>query len=115
MLKPEVLREKKDFSLIYNRGKSLGDRFVVLFYRKNGLSYNRIAFLASKKVGKSVRRNRARRLMKESFRQIREEVLTGYDLVIIARNTINGADFLKVKQSLVHALQRGRLWKGEKQ
>ena len=35
-------------------------RYVVVFYRKNNLPYTRKAFLASKKVGNSVRRNRAR-------------------------------------------------------
>ena len=115
MLRPDVLRGKKEFSLIYNRGKSLGDKYVVLFYRKNNLSYNRIAFLASKKVGKSVQRNRARRLMKESFREIREEIISGYDLIIIARNTINGAEYLNVKKSLIHALKRAKLLKGERQ
>ena len=34
MLKPDILRSKKDFSAIYKRGKSLGDRCVVLFYKK---------------------------------------------------------------------------------
>ena len=62
-----VLRKNSDFSAIYKRGKSVGDRYVVLFYRPNGLSYNRTGFLASKKVGNSVKRNRAKRLMKEKL------------------------------------------------
>ena len=70
MLKKNVLRKNSDFSAIYKRGKSVGDRYVVLFYRPNGLSYNRTGFLASKKVGNSVKRNRAKRLMKESYRAI---------------------------------------------
>ena len=83
MLKPNVLRKKKDFSTLYSRGKSVGDKYVVLFYKKNGLTYNRVAFLASKKVGNSVFRNRARRLMKESFRELEKEFRIGYDLIII--------------------------------
>ena len=56
MLKKEILRRKDDFAKIYKRGKSIGERYIVLFYRKNNLSYNRTAFLASKKVGNSVKR-----------------------------------------------------------
>ena len=48
MLRPEVLRSKKDFTDIYNKGKSLGDRYVVVFHRENHLDYTRTAFLASK-------------------------------------------------------------------
>ena len=76
MLKRNVLRKKTDFDSIYNRGKSVGDRYVVLFYKPNGLAYNRTGFLASKKVGNSVKRNRARRLMKESYRHLLAESKT---------------------------------------
>ena len=61
---------------------------MVLFYKKNGLSYSRTAFLASKKVGNSVQRNRARRLMKESYRLSGIELKDGYDYIIIARKSI---------------------------
>jgi len=113
MLRPEVLRNKKDFSAIYSRGKSLGDRYVVVFYRKNQLDYTRTAFLASKKVGKSVQRNKARRLMKESFREIRGTVRDSYDIIIIARNTINGASYIQVRKSLKNAFVRAKLLKEE--
>ncbi|MCF0144759.1 MAG: ribonuclease P protein component [Firmicutes bacterium] len=109
MLKKEVLRKKGDFSSIYNRGKSVPERYVVLFYRKNNLSYNRTAFLASKKVGNSVQRNRAKRLMKESFRLSDYEVSSGYDIVFIARNTINGKKLDDVSRSLNNALRKGKL------
>ena len=106
MLKKNVLRKKSDFSSIYGRGKSVGDRFVVIFYRKNNLPYNRTGFLASKKVGNSVRRNRARRLMRESYRHIQDRISSGYDFIIIARNTINDRKCSEVERSLISALKR---------
>ena len=109
MLKKDVLRKKSDFDSLYNKGKSVGERYIVVFYRKNGLSFNRKAFLASKKVGKSVQRNRARRLMKESFRRISDECKTGYDLIFIARNTINGKKEQDVTSSMEKALKKAGL------
>lgn len=106
MLKNNVLRKNKDFSLIYKKGKSVGDRFVVLFYKPNGLTYNRTGFLASKKVGNSVKRNRAKRLMKESYRKIEDKLPLGYDFIIIARNTINGKKCADVEKSLNSAFKR---------
>jgi len=107
MLKKTVLRRKTDFSQIYNKGKSVGDRYVVLFYRKNNLPYNRMAFLASKKVGNSVKRNRARRLLKESLRLTNLKIpQSGYDFIIIARNTIVNAKCAEVKKSLESAFRR---------
>ena len=106
MLKKNVLRRKTDFQGIYKRGKSVGDRYVVLFYRKNHLPYSRMAFLASKKVGNSVSRNRARRLMKESYRLTDKKIPEGYDVIFIARNTIAGAKCADVKKSLESAIRR---------
>ena len=109
MLKKEVLRRNDDFASIYKRGKSIGDRYVVLFYRQNGLGYNRTAFLASKKVGNSVIRNRAKRLMKESYRNCVSTVKTGFDIIVIARNTIIGKKQPEVEKSLASALKRADL------
>jgi len=106
MLKPNVLRKKKDFTAIYNKGQSVGEKYVVLFYRKNDLDFNRTAFLASKKVGKSVLRNRARRLMKESYRELQKDLESGYDIIWIARNTISNLKCADVKKSMEAALRK---------
>jgi len=113
MLKPEILRNKKDFDRLYKRGRSVGDKYIVLFYIKNGIagSESRRAFLASKKVGGAVARNRARRLMKESFRQMQNDISNGYDLLFIARNTINGKKQGEVGASMKNALAKGNLLK----
>ncbi len=109
MLKPEVLRGDKDFNAVYKKGKSVGDRYVVIFYKRNGLDYNRIAFLASKKVGNAVTRNRARRLMKESVRTTDPIDKEGYDIIFIARKTIAGAGQNDVNRSIGNALRRTEL------
>ncbi len=112
MLKPNVLRKKKDFSAIYNKGKSIGERYVVLFLKKNNLAYNRTAFLASKKVGNSVSRNRARRLMKESYRELGQNLDRGYDLIWIARNTISNLKCADVKKSMEAAIKKSGIKRG---
>ena len=113
MLKKNVLRKNSEFSAVYNKGKSVGDRYVVLFYRLNGLPYNRTGFLASKKVGNSVVRNRAKRLMKESYRNIEGSLPEGYDFIIIARNTICGKKCAEVEKSLNSAFRLTGVKKGK--
>jgi ribonuclease P protein component len=109
MLKKEVLRKKDDFNAVYKAGKSVPDRYIVLFYKKNDLPYSRTAFLASKKVGNSVQRNRAKSLMKESYRLNADRFRTGYDLIFIARNTINGRKLMDVNKSMMNAAARGKV------
>lgn len=111
MKKPDVLRNREDFNRLHKSGKSFGSRHVVLVCLKNDFGYNRKAFLASKKVGNSVIRHRAVRLMKESFRQLeKEKVITqGYDLLFIARTTIIDSKCADVKKSTEAAIRRARL------
>lgn len=111
MLKKNVLSGKRNFDEVYKHGKSIGHKYVVIFYKKNGLSYNRFGFLASKKVGNAVMRNRARRLMKESVRLIGDLKFTGYDVIFIARNTISNTKCADVKKSIEAALRKTAMYK----
>lgn len=110
MLKEGVLRGSKDFDSVYRKGRSKSDRYVVLFYRENGLEGNRVAYVASKKVGNSVKRHRAVRLLRESYRNLRD-IRQGYDLVFIARNTINGRKCQEVAGSMRKAVRKAGLMK----
>jgi ribonuclease P protein component len=47
------------------------------------LSYNRIVFTFARKYGNAVNRNRARRVGREAYRHIRNELKDGYDLVLL--------------------------------
>ncbi len=107
----EILRIKKniDFKKIYKRGKSVPDKYLVLYLNKNNENFIRVGFTASKKVGKSVTRNRARRLLKESFRSNSENIKNGFDIVFIARVAIKDAKYKEVEKSMKRSLQKSGL------
>ena len=100
-----TLRKQRDFSRVYNRGSSRGSRYVVILYKENGLGYTRTAFVASKKVGNAVTRNRARRLMREAYRSLEAGIAKGYDIIFVARNTIEGCTEPEVEKVMRSALR----------
>ena len=108
-LKPEILRYKKDFDRLYKKGRSAGDKYVVVFNIINGFEYSRKAFVASKKVGGAVKRNRARRLMKESYRKLEGDIKPGRDILMVARSGITEAGYQEVEASLRKALLKSGL------
>ena len=107
--RPDILRYKRDFDRLYSKGKSSGDKYVIVFYIANGQNSSRKAFLASKKVGGAVARNRARRLMKESFRKMEKGIKPGKDILMIARKTITDTRQADVEASMRKALIKSGL------
>ena len=96
----ERLKKSSQFSQVYKKGKSDVTKFMVMYYLENGLDHNRIGFIASKKVGNSVVRNRSKRLMKEAFRLNSDNLKKGYDIIFIARVKIGTAVYSEAEKSV---------------
>lgn len=69
----------------------------------------RCGFVAGKKVGGAVERNRARRLMKEAVRQRFSTIKPGWDLVWIARASIAGVKLDAVSKAVDELLTRSKV------
>ena len=93
------LRNNREFQMVYNEGNSKANRYLVLYYRKNDLEYNRLGISVSKKVGNSVVRHRTTRLIRESYRLNQDNLKTGYDMVVIARQTAKGQNYHTIESA----------------
>jgi ribonuclease P protein component len=63
------LRDSRDFQVVYRSGKRYESHVVTAFVLPNKLGYHRLGITASRKaVGNAVQRNRAKRLLRETFR-----------------------------------------------
>ncbi len=85
MLYTEMINQNKDFQLCYRKGKSVISQNVILYARKNQLPINRLGITTSKKVGNAVCRSRARRLIRQAWRENELSAPVGLDIVIVAR------------------------------
>lgn len=82
-----VLNQNTDFKRVYYRGKNQCHPALISYVLKNRAGCLRIGITASKKTGGAVKRNRARRIIKEAFRHLAPELRqnAGYDVVFVAR------------------------------
>ena len=101
-----VIKKNKDHKNVYNRGKSVADRHLVLYFLANNSANCRLGFTVSKKIGNAVKRNRIRRLFKEACRNNSNQFTGGFDIVLLARRNNESLKYHQVEESLLKLLKR---------
>ena len=105
--KEQILRLQSDFQQIRNEGKYRGGRLMTIgTYRADGIGL-KIGFITSKRVHKhAVKRNKARRQLKESLRLMKANLDQNLWMVIIAKSTILKATTAEVQSELIYLTKK---------
>ena len=114
--KKERLRKKKEFQLVFGKGNSLVNRYIVIYYLKKDNSefnypegHKQLGLIVSKKCGKAVKRNRIRRLLREVFRLNKHKLKTNISMILIARPPIKELGYHKVEETLLSLWKKAKL------
>lgn len=105
------LKAESDVQRVWQEGRAFAHPLVILRVRPNGLPQSRAAFVAGKKLGGAVERNRAKRRLREALRPSFLQIPSGFDFVLIARGNIADAPFTDITQAVEQVLKRARLLK----
>lgn len=89
---------------MFRQGKRCSGSLVVVRVLPNGLDRSRLGVVVTKKVGGAVDRNRAKRRIREAV-NIRA-ILPGWDVVVIARTSIQSAEYRDLERELQQLLVR---------
>ena len=85
MIFSESLKKNKDFQVVYKKGKSYANKYLVMYVLENNLGTNRVGISVIKKVGNSVIRHRLTRLIREVYRLQESRFQRGLDIVVVCR------------------------------
>ncbi len=80
-----TIKENRDFSRLYRRGKSYVSPVLVTYVLKNKHNNLRFGITTGKKIGKAVKRTRARRVIRAAYYELYPELKQGYDIIFVAR------------------------------
>jgi len=82
-MRNERLKGRNNIQVVFKQGKSFGCHGAKLLVRKNDLTYNRICFTFPRGFGNAVKRNRSKRLSREAYRLLKQQLQYGNDLILI--------------------------------
>jgi ribonuclease P protein component len=84
--RPNRLTHAADYDRVFKNAQRSGDPFFTVLYCRNDLGYSRLGLaIAKKRVRRAVARNRLKRIIRDSFRHAKSQLL-GVDIVIMARD-----------------------------
>ena len=83
--KSRHLRLPSEFVAVYDAKTRESRGPLTVYSLRNDLGFPRLGMSVSRKVGTAVRRNRIRRLIRESFRLLQHDLPQGYDWVVVVR------------------------------
>ncbi|TDI92512.1 MAG: ribonuclease P protein component [Chloroflexi bacterium] len=104
LTREERIRQRPDFLLIQQRGIRTRGRYMTIVGLPNVRSISRLGVVAPRRLGKAVRRNRAKRRVRELFRH--NKPLVGLDLVVLPRREFLDAPFAVLLDDYQSTLRR---------
>ena len=117
-MKNIAIRENHLYNKAYRQGKRAVEKHVAVYVLRDFAAarlkkenpqkvfVNRLGLTVSKKIGGAVQRNRAKRLIRAAYDAKRDELKTGFLIVISAREAINGAKSTDVERDLQFAFSK---------
>jgi ribonuclease P protein component len=102
-----MLSRPQDFAALQERGTIRSHPLLAARVLRTDLETTRFGFATGRALGSAVVRNRVRRRLREAIRSMQPSLRPGWDVLVIARPAIVGADLGAIGTALGRLLARG--------
>lgn len=100
--KSEILRREADFRNVFNNGKSWEGKYIRFIFLAG--PKRQVGFLVSKNFGNAVKRNRAKRRMREVYRHYKVQ-LGNYYILMLAKPGLLTSRFVELEEDMQNFIQ----------
>ncbi len=113
MRRINTLKKNYEFRFVLSKGKYYSGKYIIVYIKKNKLNKNVIGIAISTKSGKAVKRNNVKRLIRENFRLLKDELILGNDIVFVwnKKNNISEVGFFDIKSDMINIFNKANLFK----
>jgi len=112
MKRANRLRRPDQFQRVRREGRSWGSPLLTLNAAVSRRRVSRCGFVAGKRFGKAVERNRARRRVREAVRLAYDRITPGWDLVFVLRSReLTTIEFAQLQAAVEQLLRRAGVWR----
>lgn len=95
-----------EFRRLYSKGKSAVSPYFAIYCRKTKRPNSRLGITTGLKLGNAVKRNRARRRIRELYRTNESRLLPGYDIVVVARTRVIYGSYGELERSFLQLMRK---------
>lgn len=113
MKKILTLKKNYEFRYVLNKGKVYYGNQITVYINRNKKNTNILGIAINTKLGKAVKRNRVKRLIRENYRIINNDIEQGYNIVFLWNKNINikQANYFEIKKDMKNIFKRAKLLK----
>jgi len=96
----QTLKKNNEFRYVFSAGNRKSGRYVILYMLPGKQERNRVGIIVKKNIGNAVQRNKIKRRLREVWWNRCNQLISGYDIVILARKKILQARFKEIETEL---------------
>ena len=103
-----MIKKNYEFKTLFSKGKFYYGDFIHMYIKKGNSSINKFGIAISKKQGKSVKRNRIKRLIRENYKNFESRIEKGTQILIIINKekNIEEITFKDIENNFLRTLKK---------
>lgn len=111
MKKTKMLKKNYEFRKVLSKGKYFSGKYVEAFILENGNNENFLGIAINTKIGKAVERNRIKRLFREAYNSLENNIKYGQIIVIMwkKRQSTENATYINIKDDLKKIFDKAKI------